>query len=221
MTMQDLVPVTGLVLKTAPIREYDRRVVLLTKEKGKISAFVKGARRQNSRFMAATDIFCFGEYKLYPGRDSYNITEATVGNYFEELRTDYEGAYYGMYFLEIADYYTRENNDECEMLKLLYQSLRALCSESLDNRLVRYIFECRAVVVNGEFPGVEKPEEYSEALNYTVEFIATRPIEKLYTFRVSTEVLGELRAFSDGIRRRFLHGPFKSLEILESLVENP
>ena len=38
------------------------------------------------------------------------------------------------------DYYTRENNDEVQMLKLLYQSLRALQLPSLPDELVRYIF---------------------------------------------------------------------------------
>lgn len=219
--MQDCVVVTGMILKTVPVGEYDRRVVILTKERGKIAAFAKGARRQNSRFMAATDCFCFGVYRLYQGRDSYNLMEANINNYFEELRTDFEGAYCGMYFLEIADYYSRENNDERDMLKLLYQSLRALCAKSLDNRLVRYIFECKAVVVNGEFPGVEHPENYSQSLLYTVDFIERQSIEKLYTFKVSDSVLKELAEFSTGIRQRFLHAKFKSLEILETLVENP
>lgn len=219
--MQDCVVVTGMIIKTVPIGEYDRRVVILSKERGKIAAFAKGARRQNSRFLAATDCFCFGVYRLYPGRDSYNMMETNISNYFEDLRMDFESAYYGMYFLEIADYYTRENNDERDMLKLLYQSMRALCAKSLDNRLVRYIFECKAVVVNGEFPGVEHPENYSQSLLYTVDFIAKQPVEKLYTFKVSDSVLKELADFSSKIRQRFLRSRFKSLEILETLVENP
>ena len=75
---------------------------------------------------------------------------------FQELRANFEGAYYGMYFMELAQYYTRENVDETKMLKLLYQSLRALLNKTIDNELVRYIYEIKAMVINGEFPGVPK-----------------------------------------------------------------
>ena len=37
--MQEYIQITGMVLKAEPMGEYDRRVVILTKEKGKISAF--------------------------------------------------------------------------------------------------------------------------------------------------------------------------------------
>ncbi|MBQ8592403.1 MAG: DNA repair protein RecO [Lachnospiraceae bacterium] len=218
--MQEFVVVTGIVLKTVPIGEYDRRVLILTKERGKIAAFAKGARRQNSRLMASTNLFVFGEFKLYEGKTSYNIMEANISNYFETLREDFEGAYYGMYFLEVMDYYTKENNDEVEMLKLLYQSLKALQSESLKNELIRYIFEVKSIVINGEFPGIPETDRAGRLMAstvYTIDYIVASTIEKLYTFTVTEEVLNELRMMASYYRKRCLDRNFKSLEILDML----
>jgi len=215
--VQDLAVVTGMIIKAVPIGEYDRRLVLLTKERGKISAFVRGARKPNSRFVAATNLFCFGTFKLYQGRDSYTLAEVEIANYFEELRLDFEVAYYGMYFLEIADYYTRENNDEREMLRLLYQSLRALSVPSLPHKLVRYVYELKSVIVNGEFPGIPEGKSYLPSTEYTVEYIVNSSIEKLYTFTVNEEVLAELKAIAEKICKMCLSTQFKSLEILDTL----
>ena len=181
-----------MVLEVSPVGETDRRVVLLTKERGKISAFARGARKQGSRLMAATNPFCFGEFILYEGRNSYSLSEAVIRNYFEDMRMHFEEACYGMYFLELMDYYTRENNDEREMLLLLYQSLRALLHAAYDNRLVRYIFEIKAVVLNGEYPGLPKNKDYEESTRYALQYIADSSVEKLYSFKVSDEVLQEL-----------------------------
>ena len=215
--MQEFTEVTGMILKAEPIGEYDRRVVILTKERGKISAFAKGARRPNSKLLAATNPFSFGEFKLYVGRSSNNVMDITVTNYFEGLREDFEGAYYGMYFLEVMDYYTRENNDEKEMLKLLYQSLRALQHTSLDNRLVRYIFEMKAMVLNGEFPGMPVEGVWEESTRYAVTYIMNSTIEKLYTFMVTPTVLAELKKIADVYRTRYIDRAFKSLEIVDNL----
>jgi len=148
------ITVTGMVLSTAPISEYDRRVVILTKEQGKISAFAKGARRQNSPLVGAVNPFSFGEFTLYAGRNSYTIQSVRIQNYFAELREDIIGAYYGFYFLEFTIYFTKEANDEREMLKLLYQTLKALTNTKIPNRLIRYIFELKALCFNGEGPQV-------------------------------------------------------------------
>ena len=216
--MQDFVIVTGMILQVLPMGEYDRRVLILTKERGKISAFAKGARMQNSRLMARTNPFCFGVFKLYEGRSSYNLVDADISNYFDGFREDFEGAMYGMYFLDVADYYTRENNDEKDMLQLLYQSMRALLLPAIPNELVRYIYEMKALVVNGEFPGVPKEKALLEDTRYTIEYVMTAGLDKLYTFVVSDEVLSQLSDCAAQYRRLFSGKKFKSLEILESCL---
>lgn len=215
--MQEFICVTGMILKQTPIGEYDRRICLLTKERGKISAFARGSRKPGSRLAAAANPFSFGIFKLHEGRSSYTVSEADIQNYFEELRADYIGAYYGMYFAEVADYYTRENNDEREMLKLMYQSLRALCAASLPNPLVKCVFELKAIAVNGEYPGIPQDMKLEASTEYALQYIAHTAIERLYTFTVNDLVLSQLEQVSASYRRRFIDREFKSLEILKTL----
>lgn len=215
--MQDLINVTGMILKSEPIGEYDRRVVILTKERGKVSAFARGARRPGSRFMAATNPFCFGEFKLYPGKNAYTLQDVHIDNFFEELRNDFVGAYYGFYFMEIADYYARENNDDKELLKLLYQSMRAIIHPAYDNRLVRAIFEIKAIAVNGEFPGLFPDMDAEGACAYTISYIVQSPVEKLFRFSVKEAVLEELVRLAGRYCDKCMDRKFKSLEIIETL----
>ena len=215
--MREFVLVTGMILETGPVGDYDRRLVVLTKECGKITVFARGCRRVGNKYMAATNPFCFGQFKLYEGKTAYNLVDAEITQYFEELRTDFEGAYLGMYFLELASYYARENNDELDLLKLLYQSVRAIIKPNLNNDLVRAVFEIKTLVVEGIFPGLPNDGKWQKATEYAVDFIVRTPIEQLYTFTVSDEVLSELKQINETYRKRFYDREFKSLKLFEEL----
>lgn len=146
--------VLGMVLSAMPVGDYDKRLVLLTKEYGKIAAFAKGARKPNCTLLACSQPFAFGEFQIYQGRNSYTIVSAEIENYFGQLRDNLEGACYGFYFCEFAEYMTHENQDEIEILKLLYQTLRAVTVEVIPNPLIRVIFEIKILCLNGEAPQV-------------------------------------------------------------------
>lgn len=212
--MQEQIRDKGIIIKAEPIGEYDRRVVILTENRGKISAFARGARRPNSKFVASTNPFVFGNISLFAGRNSYTLTDMEAVEYFDSLRLDFDKSMYGMYFLELADYYTRENNDDRDMLKLLFVSLKALSRGLIDNRLIRAIFELRAVAVNGEFPGLEL-RSMSETAEYTIKFIISADFAKLYSFTLKDEVMNEVINYSTLVVDKMIHHSFNSLLLLE------
>ena len=151
-----------------------------------------------------------------------------------------------MYFLEFADYYARENNDEKELLKLLYVTLRALEHGRVDRKLIRYIYELRAMVINGEYPesfscvscgsgehlcgysdeknGVicqnclprTRGKRLLESTIYAMQYVTAAPLEKLYTFTLSPEVEREFTAMQERFRRKMIDRDFKTLEILNT-----
>jgi DNA repair protein RecO (recombination protein O) len=251
--------VTGMVLSAMPVGDYDKRLVILTKELGKITAFAKGARRQNSAFLACGQPFAFGEFHLYAGRSSYNIMSAEISNYFGELRDDFNRLCYGFYFCEFADYLTKENNDEKEILKLLYQTFRALSKMTIDPDLIRLIYELKIMALYGEAPQVfdcikcnknsrSETEDragvnrryYFSAVNggilcemckwqdkaavaintstlYAMQYIISKEIEKLYTFKVTHEIQEELQHCIWSYLRYRIDYNFKSLDMLKSL----
>lgn len=248
--MNEPLQVTGMVVSSMPVGEYDKRLVLLTTDFGKVTAFSRGCRRPKSQMRAATEPFSFGEFVLIPRRDSYSLVGAEISNYFPELRSDMSALFYGYYFLELADYFARENINGTGLLKLLYQTLRILCKNVIDPRLIRRIYEMKVFVNEGEYPqcfscskcGSEKNLAYYSDFKagllcsdcaktepgkrlldpstiYTMQYIVTAPVQKLYTFTVSPRVLEELEEIMDYFMKSHMDRTLKSLSMLETVID--
>ena len=196
--------VTGMVLSSVPAGEYDRRVEILTRERGRISGFAQGARRPGSPVMAAAQPFVFGTFMIAEGRSAYKIREARVDNFFAGLRKDVSGSLYGTYFMEV--------------LQLAYQTLRALESDAFDNRLVRAVFEIKTIMIEGEYPGPRRDTKYLDATLYTLDFLFRTAPSRVYTFSVKPEVLEELGSYARWLCKKTWDHRFQSLEILELLA---
>ena len=146
----ELVEVTGMVLAASPVKEYDKRIELLTRERGRISAFVTGARKINSKVSACAIPFTFGTYYLYEGRSSYNVQSAHIQKFFSEIADDCDILGDASYFAELARYFTRENVEAPQELLLLYVACSALAKGQVSLPLVRTIYEMRMMQIQGE-----------------------------------------------------------------------
>lgn len=172
--MNNQITVMGMVLQASPVGDYDKRIVLLTRERGKIAAFARGARKPNSTLVSCCQSFVFGTFTLYEGRSSYNVASAQIENYFEDLQGDWERVCYASYFMEVAEYLTRENVECSDMLKLLYQSLRVLQKGEISKKLMQYIFELKILCYDGEMPQVYECIHCGKAVEQAPVFFAKK-----------------------------------------------
>ena len=249
--MRETVTVTGMILQSSPIQEYDRRVELLTKERGRISAFAKGARRPNSVLCACTLLFTFGEFQIYEGRSSHTLVSGTIRNQFGDLAEDYDSLCYCSYFAEMARYFTRENLEAAQELLLVYVTMRAVMARKQPLPLIRVVYELRLMQLEGEMleffqclgcgqTGIQtvylsaggllceacaakepelreiQPVRISGDALYTIQYILTAELERLFAFQVSEDVLLELQKFMKRYLARYLPHRFSTLAFLES-----
>lgn len=247
--MEGTIEVDGVVLSSMPVGEYDRRLLLLTKERGKISAFARGARKPGNPLLAASRPCTFGTYRLYEGRSSYTVQGMTPVRYFEELAQDIVGMTYASYFLELADYYAREGVDGTDMINLLFLTLKALLKEQIDNELIRTIYELRLMGINGEAPqlfvcgtcgkeltaghysrikssmycpdcSLTQPgiSQLSEGVVYTLQYILTAPLSKLFAFSLAEPVFLQVKKVVQQHLNRYIEKEFHSLAVLDAIT---
>ena len=214
--MENRIEVHGIVLKHRPVGEYDWIVTLLTAERGKLNAFARGARRPSGKLSGKVEPFCFGSFQLFPGKNSYTLQDTKIDYYFDSFRKKLELAACGTFFLELADYYTRENMEAGDFLNLLYLSLKALEAEKeeLPPKLIRCVYELRAMVTEGIFPGESAYRGSNSAVVRALAHIGSAPLKKLYGFSLSPQALRELDGLTASLRKRAIDRELQSLQLL-------
>ncbi len=215
--MRDTVTLGGVVLLSQQVGDYDRRLVVLTRERGRITVFAHGARRPRSPLIAVTNPFVFANFTLYEGRDAYSLARAEAVEYFSELSMKIPEAWYGIYFLELASYYGREGLEAESMVNLIYTALRALSRGLMPPELVRRVYELRILKENGEFAVPPEKEFTDPAVFAAVRFTAESPFSRLFSFSLEEE---PGKAFAEFVRARMeraVDKSFKSLAVIEKM----
>jgi DNA repair protein RecO (recombination protein O) len=88
MFVPRIVPVKALVLRTSPWREKDRLLVLLTKERGKVSVLAQGAQVPQNRLAPATQIGVVATFWLAKAREFDRVTDYRIERLPIRIRSD-------------------------------------------------------------------------------------------------------------------------------------
>lgn len=247
---ENLITVNGVILSAMPVGESDRRLLLLTKELGKVSCFAHGVRKPTSPLVGRTRPFSFGRFELFPGRDAYTLRTAEITEYFEPIVLNPVKSAVGSSFLELASRVSVENTDESALLQLVYAALAALTREKMEPRLILMTFQAKVLAFEGVLPEFKtcvkcrKPLEtaffqpsylnvlcpdcasrdtmnpLSRSALYALQFIRETPPGKLFAFAVTDTVYRELSAVVKRLMAHMLEKPLASMEMVEVFLQD-
>lgn len=160
--------INGIILAENNMGDYDKMLTMLTPNFGKISCSAKGARKPNSSLLAGTQIFCFGEYLMYKGTNTYHINSCETIEMFYKLRTDLDKLKYAVHINKIIIDITEENENCYNILQLLLNTLYTIAETEKNLDLTLSIFKMRLLCILGFTPRVTKCTscKAEEKLNY-------------------------------------------------------
>ena len=102
----------AVVLRHADWGEADRLLTLYTRERGKVRAIAKGARKIKSRKAGHLEPFTRVNLQLARGRDLLIVTQAETIDAYQPLREDLVKTGYASYLIELLDRFTYEEESE-------------------------------------------------------------------------------------------------------------
>ena len=112
----------------------------------------RGVRSSRSRSKAACQLLAYSEFTLLERGGRYVVTEATAKEMFPELRNDLELLSLASYFAQAADVLSPEGEENPPFVSLLLNALYALGRLGLPQKLVKAVFELRAMCLSGYEP---------------------------------------------------------------------
>ena len=112
MTAQRSFRVEAVVLRHADWGEADRILTLYTRERGKVRAIAKGARKIRSRKAGHLEPFTRVTLQLAKGRDLLIVTQADTVDAYLPLGEDLVKTGYASYVVELLDRFTYEDDSE-------------------------------------------------------------------------------------------------------------
>lgn len=144
----------AIVLRRINLGETDKILTLLTREKGKLNAVAKGARRPTSRLAGATELFGQCRMLLAVGQSLDVVTQVEVRQAFPRLRASLEGIAVASYAAELADHFTEERLPHPEIYDLLLDALGVL-DAGAPSGLTALAFTLQMLAVSGYTPALE------------------------------------------------------------------
>lgn len=212
--------IRGIVLKEMPKGETSKQIIVLAKGLGKVWITAKGARKQKSKLLAGTQLFCYCDFQVYESKNHYYVNQIDMIESFFDLRLDIDKLSQAIYIVDLVEKTAFMGMEQDNILLLLLKTLQILSKGKCPATLVSRVFEMKFLQTAGVMPdlterccicGKESKQYFHAAAGGMVcdehisgsrklsagaknamEFVFSHDIKSAFQFSVSKEVMKEL-----------------------------
>jgi len=135
--------VEAVVLRHSNWGEADRMLVIYTRERGKLQAVAKGARKMRSRKAGHVEPFMHVTLQLAKARGAQIVTDAETLDAYQPLREDLLCTGYASYIVELLDRFTYQDESENPLIFRLLTETLARIADNPDPWLAVRFYEIR------------------------------------------------------------------------------
>ena len=163
-----------IILETKPFFEYDKRCVCFSKNIGKIVCLAKYAAKASKKKVWSLEPLTIASLTLFKGKSFQIITNYSVTNHFQNIRTSFNHLQYALFFMHIIKKCIYEQQENTDLFNLASNTL-LLCNnldpiESIKAYFYSEFTRCEGIQTHPH----EKPEiayltDIGNYLGYTLK----------------------------------------------------
>jgi len=160
----------GLVLREYEAGESDKRLLILLKGHGRKFVYARGARKPNSKFLAASGLFTYGDFVLADGKQFLSLAQAEVIENFYSIRQDYDMFCWACRIIKVCEKAVPEATPCDDLLRLALKALQHISTSQQDIPTIVAeqavaVFLFRFFLISGIAPEMEVCSACGESLD--------------------------------------------------------
>lgn len=144
----------AIVLRERAIDEFDCVLTLLTRERGIITAYARGAKKPRGTLRVPAELLSYSCFVLFSNRERYSVDKADLDTVFMGVRGDVEKLSLASYFCELTSQLAPREEPADGYLRLLLNTLYLLDTGKRSCNFLKPVYELRLLTMAGFMPNL-------------------------------------------------------------------
>lgn len=167
--------IEGIIIRRFNSNEFDKLLVVYTRERGKILVKAKSLRKKEAKMKAPLEIFNHAHLMLAKGKNMDTISGVALANGFPNLRNNLEALAAAFYICELLDKLIIGPERDERIWQLVFKAFNFLEEKERNARTIEKLlnrFEYNLLSLLGHQPEKEKKSHF-----YSIEYIIGARVE--------------------------------------------